>query len=166
VTVVVVAILIEHPQVDGLILFETGCGPDMDANWGGVLQDVFAPTPGPFSDEQTLPARIKQTGHDIKDVKHIVMGRSYLDVGRVALTKEASDLHLDHAGGLEYFRGRSDVTVYTHELELKHAWWAVATKMDNVYLKNVINPDLNWSTFHEKEVELFPGMLRPSLQEA
>lgn len=33
---------------------------------------------------QELPAAIKKTGHDIKDVKHVIMGH----------------LHLDHAGGL------------------------------------------------------------------
>lgn len=47
-----------------------------------------------------LPLAIAKTGHDIKDVKHIVMGH----------------LHLDHAGGLAFFKGRKDVQVWVHEV--------------------------------------------------
>jgi len=36
---------------------------------------------------------------------------------------------LDHAGGLEYFRG-TDVPVYVHEIELKNAFYSVASKVD------------------------------------
>jgi len=53
------------------------------------------------------------TGNDIKDVKAVIMGH----------------MHLDHAGGLEHFRG-SDVPIYIHEIELKHAFFAVASKSD------------------------------------
>jgi glyoxylase-like metal-dependent hydrolase (beta-lactamase superfamily II) len=53
------------------------------------------------------------TGNDIKDIKAVIMGH----------------MHLDHAGGLEHFRG-TDVPIYIHELELKHAFFAVASKSD------------------------------------
>jgi glyoxylase-like metal-dependent hydrolase (beta-lactamase superfamily II) len=35
-----------------------------------------------------LSAQIKKAGHDIKDIKAVILGH----------------LHLDHAGGLEHFR--------------------------------------------------------------
>lgn len=38
-------------------------------------------------------------------------------------------LHLDHGGGLEYFYG-TDVPIYVHELEIKHAFYSVATGSD------------------------------------
>lgn len=38
-------------------------------------------------------------------------------------------LHLDHAGGLENFKG-TDVPIHVHEKELKHAYYSVATKTD------------------------------------
>jgi glyoxylase-like metal-dependent hydrolase (beta-lactamase superfamily II) len=60
-----------------------------------------------------LDAAIAKTGNDIKDVKAVFMGH----------------LHLDHAGGLEHFRN-TDVPIYVHELELKHAFYSVATKTD------------------------------------
>jgi metal-dependent hydrolase (beta-lactamase superfamily II) len=39
-------------------------------------------------------------------------------------------LHLDHAGGLEHFRS-TNVPIYVHEEEFKHACWATATKQDD-----------------------------------
>ena len=73
---------------------------------------------------------------------------------------EYADLHLDHAGGLDsWFKGRTDITVYAHEEELKHSFWAVATKSDyGVYLPHYLSLDLKWETLNEKEVELFPGI--------
>ena len=38
-------------------------------------------------------------------------------------------LHLDHAGGLDAFRG-TGVPVYVREEELKHAFYSGATKSD------------------------------------
>lgn len=38
-------------------------------------------------------------------------------------------LHLDHAGGLENFAG-TDVPIYVHEAELKHAFYSIASKSD------------------------------------
>jgi len=141
---VVMAALIEMPGQDGLILFETGCGEGMDNTWGDVLQDVFAPDPRPLSQDTTLPAQIAKTGHDISEVKTVIMGH----------------LHLDHAGGLDtYFKDRSDVTIYVHEEELKHSYWAIATKHDaGVYLPHYMHLGLKWETFNDSELELFPGL--------
>jgi len=60
-----------------------------------------------------LQEAIKNAGYDIKDVKAVIMGH----------------LHLDHAGGLDYFRN-TGTPIYVHEEEFKHACWAVATNSE------------------------------------
>jgi glyoxylase-like metal-dependent hydrolase (beta-lactamase superfamily II) len=107
-----ISALIEHPD-DGLFLFETGAGKDYPEVWGPQLADLFAREDNPQNEELELDAAIRKTGHDIKDIKGVIIGH----------------LHLDHAGGLEYFRN-TDVPIYAHELELKHAYYSVATKTD------------------------------------
>ncbi|KAJ8117605.1 hypothetical protein OPT61_g1250 [Boeremia exigua] len=109
-SLVMIAALILHPT-EGLILFEAGAGKDYPDVWGPQLNDIF--TRENYVEDQELDAAIRKTGNDIKDVKAVIMGH----------------LHLDHAGGLEHFRG-TGVPIYTHELELKHAFYSVATKTD------------------------------------
>lgn len=77
-----------------------------------------------------------------QDVKAVIMGH----------------LHLDHAGGLEHFKG-TDVPIYVHEKELKHAYYSVATKSDiGVYLPKDLGFDLNWQAFYGPYLELAPGI--------
>ena len=83
---VIISVLIEHPT-EGLLLFETGGGENYPEVWGAPLNDIFARVD--YSEEFELATQIKKTGHDIKDVKAVIMGH----------------LHLDHAGGLEHFKG-------------------------------------------------------------
>lgn len=123
-SLVMVAALIFHPT-EGLILFEAGAGKDYPEVWGPQLNDIFARED--YIEDHELDAAIRKTGNDIKDVKAVIMGH----------------LHLDHAGGLEYFKG-TDVPIYTHELELKHAFYSVATKTDlgkfpNVNCQYIVN---------------------------
>jgi glyoxylase-like metal-dependent hydrolase (beta-lactamase superfamily II) len=92
-------------------LFETGAGPDYPEVWGAPLNDIFARVD--YTKDQELDAQIAKTGHNIKDVKAVIMGH----------------LHIDHAGGLTYFKG-TDVPIWVHELELKHAYFSVLTKTD------------------------------------
>lgn len=117
--------MIEHPT-EGLILFETGGGKDYPEVWGAPLNDIFARVD--YKEDHELETQIKKTGHDIKDVKAVIMGH----------------LHLDHAGGLEHFKG-TDVPIYVHEKEIKHAYFSVATKTDiGVYLPKDLGFDLNF----------------------
>ncbi|KAH6618824.1 beta-lactamase-like protein [Boeremia exigua] len=139
-SLVMVAALISHPT-EGLILFETGAGKDYPTLWGPQLNDIFARED--YVEDQELDAAIRKTGNDIKDVKAVIMGH----------------LHLDHAGGLEHFRG-TNVPIYTHELELKHAFYSVATKTDiGVYLPSYLQYDLNWTPFHGHGLELAKGLM-------
>jgi len=136
---VIISALIEHPT-EGLILFETGAGPDYPEVWGPPLNDLFARVN--YTPDQELDKAIEKTGHNIKDVKAVIMGH----------------LHLDHAGGLTYFRG-TDVPIYVHELELKHAFYSVLTKTDfGVYIPQNLHMDLNWKAFHGNFLEFAPGI--------
>ncbi|KAH4110217.1 hypothetical protein HBH46_019430 [Parastagonospora nodorum] len=133
------AFLIEHPT-EGLILYETGGGNDYPALVGAPVQDVFSRVD--YDKSMDLDTAIAKTGHSIDDVKMVIIGH----------------LHLDHAGGLEYFKGK-DVPVYVHELELKHAFYSVATKTDyGVYLPHYLTFDINWVPFHGAYFEVAQGL--------
>lgn len=67
-------------------------------------------------------------------------------------------LHLDHSGGLEEFMG-TDVPIWVHEKELKHAFYSVATKSDlGVYLPHYLKFNLNWKTFTGDAIEIAQGL--------
>jgi glyoxylase-like metal-dependent hydrolase (beta-lactamase superfamily II) len=117
-------VLIEHPH-EGLILWETGSGKDYPEVWGPQLADVF--TRVKYEAKHELDAQIEATGHKVEDVKKIIIGH----------------LHLDHAGGLDLFLDRKDVEIWVHDLELRSAFWSVATGADvGVYLKHYLKLDL------------------------
>ncbi|KAH7233874.1 uncharacterized protein BKA55DRAFT_709784 [Fusarium redolens] len=73
-------ILIDHLQ-EGLILSETGCGKGYPQVWGPGLSDVFARVR--YEPQHELRAAIAATGHNVEDVKNVIIGH----------------LHLDHAEG-------------------------------------------------------------------
>ena len=132
-------ILIEHPK-HGLILYEVGPGPNYKELCPGLLHEMFPITS--YTDENRLDRQLKKVGYNLKDVSAIVLGH----------------MHIDHAGGLELFSG-TDVPIYVHELELKYAFYAVATKQDyGAYLPYYIDPSLNWKAIEEPEFELFEGI--------
>jgi len=133
-------ILIEHPH-EGLILWETGSGKDYPTVWGPQLADVFARVR--YESKHELDAQIEATGHKVEDVKKIIIGH----------------LHLDHAGGLDLFLDRKDVEIWVHDLELRSAFWSVATGADvGVYLKHYLRLDLNWKTFDERTFDFCQGI--------
>ncbi|KAJ6197224.1 beta-lactamase-like protein [Bipolaris maydis] len=137
---VMISALISHPT-EGLVLFETGAGKDYPNVWGPQLNDVFARDS--YVEDHELDNAIRKTGNDIKDVKAVIMGH----------------LHLDHAGGLEHFRG-TGIPIYTHELEIKNAFYSVASKTDlGVYLPTYLHFDLNWQPFHGDVFELAAGLI-------
>ncbi|KAF2204185.1 Metallo-hydrolase/oxidoreductase [Delitschia confertaspora ATCC 74209] len=136
---IMLSILIEHPT-EGLILYETGGGKDYPEVWGAPANDVFARVD--YDSSQELDAQIARTGHNIKDIKMVIIGH----------------LHLDHAGGLEPFRN-TGIPVYAHELEIKHAFYSVATKTDlGVYLPYYLTFDINWKPFSGDFLEIAEGL--------
>ncbi|PSN63370.1 Metallo-hydrolase/oxidoreductase [Corynespora cassiicola Philippines] len=136
---VMLAILISHPT-EGLILFETGAGDSYPETVGPQISDIFARVD--YTPSMSLAAQIALTGNSITDVRKVIMGH----------------LHLDHAGGLAPFRG-TDVEVYVHELELKHAFYTVATRSDpGVYLPHYLTFDVRWVPVHGGYCEIAPGL--------
>ncbi|HID86059.1 MAG TPA: N-acyl homoserine lactonase family protein [Anaerolineae bacterium] len=132
-------VLIEHPE-HGVILYEVGPAPNFRELWPELVFDIFPITA--YTDENRLDKQLEKAGHTLQDVSAIIIGH----------------MHLDHAGGLELFRG-TDVPVYVHELELKYAFYAVATKQDfGAYLPHYIDPAFNWKAVHEPVFELFDGI--------
>ncbi|KAK0252514.1 hypothetical protein LTS16_010806 [Friedmanniomyces endolithicus] len=133
-------VLIDHP-IEGVILWETGCGKDYPEVWGPQVADVFSRVR--YEPQHELDAAIEATGHKIEDVKKIIIGH----------------LHLDHAGGLDMFLDRKDVEIWVHDLELRSAFWSVATGADvGVYLKHYLKLDLNWKTFDERTMDFCQGI--------
>ncbi|TKA23283.1 hypothetical protein B0A50_07340 [Salinomyces thailandicus] len=133
-------VLIEVPG-EGCILWETGSGKDYPEVWGSQVADVFSRVK--YEARHELDAAIEATGHKLEDVKKIIIGH----------------LHLDHAGGLDMFLDRDDVEIWVHDLELRSAFWSVATKADvGVYLKHYLKLGLNWKTFDERTMDFCQGI--------
>ena len=131
--------MIEHPK-HGLILYEIGPAGNWDELWPPPVKEVFGITR--YTDENRLDNILKQAGYSVNDVKGIIIGH----------------MHLDHAGGLEFFRGL-DVPVYAHEDEIKYSFYAIATKHDfGAYLPHYIDSAFNFKPVYGDECELFEGI--------
>jgi glyoxylase-like metal-dependent hydrolase (beta-lactamase superfamily II) len=136
--VAIIGALIEHPKI-GPVLFDTGAAANFKELWPPVVQELFAITR--YDDEHRLDVAVQAAGYGLEDIRAIVL----------------SHLHLDHAGGLEFFRGR-DVPVYVHGDELKNAFYAVATGEDfGAYLPHYVDFTFNWQALHGDQIELFEG---------
>jgi glyoxylase-like metal-dependent hydrolase (beta-lactamase superfamily II) len=134
----IIGALIEHPTV-GPILYDTGIAPNYEELWAPVLMELFAIAR--YESEHRIDAVLQAAGYGLEDIKAVVI----------------SHLHIDHAGGLEFFRGR-DVPVYVHADELKHAFYAVATGEDiGPYVPHYLDFSFNWQVVHGDDIELFPG---------
>ncbi|KIM88008.1 hypothetical protein PILCRDRAFT_814690 [Piloderma croceum F 1598] len=132
-------VLIEHPY-EGLILWETGSGSHYPELCGPVFNDVFPRVI--YEPHHDLKAAIESTGHSYRDIKAVVIGH----------------LHVDHAGGLDIFKG-TDTPIWCHERELKSAFFSVATGADfGVYLPHYLDLGLNWKTFTETELDFAQGI--------
>ena len=118
----------------------TGTAPTFRELWPAPVQDVFHMSR--YSEENRLDKLLNQAGYEIKDVKAIIMGH----------------LHLDHAGGLEFFRGHN-VPIYVHEQEIKSTCYSVLTKEDfGAYLPHYLDASFNWKALNGSEIELFDGL--------
>ncbi|UZJ51973.1 hypothetical protein CBS101457_001293 [Exobasidium rhododendri] len=136
---VMYVVLIDHP-VEGLVLWETGSGPNYVEVWGAPINDIFARSR--YEPVHELDAAIKNVGYDIKDVKMIIVGH----------------LHLDHAGGLMHFEG-TDIPIWVHKEELLSGFYSVATGADaGVYMPHYMQTAFNWKTFDERTNDIAQGL--------
>ena len=137
--IAVMATVVEHPTA-GPILFDTGCSQDAKQEWPLPAWEAFPLNV--YEERHHLDKALEAAGYSIDDIRGVVMGH----------------LHLDHAGGLEKFRGR-DIPIWAHELEIKEHYYAVATNEDiGAYLPHNLFWDLNWQPIHREETALFDGM--------
>jgi glyoxylase-like metal-dependent hydrolase (beta-lactamase superfamily II) len=138
--VAMIGSLIDHPKI-GPVLFDTGPAADYKELWPPPVQELFAITR--YDDEHRLDNALQAAGYGLEDVKAIVL----------------SHMHLDHAGGLEFFRG-TDVPIYVHGDELRNAFYAVATGQDlGAYLPHYVDYTFNWQPLHGDQIELFDGFM-------
>lgn len=135
-TAAIIASVIEHPRI-GPVLFDTGAPPNFRELWPPIIQELFAITR--YDDEHHLDVALEAAGFGLEDINAIVL----------------SHLHLDHAGGLEFFRGR-DIPIYVQGDELRNAFYGVATGEDlGAYLPHYLDFSFNWQAVDGDEVELF-----------
>jgi glyoxylase-like metal-dependent hydrolase (beta-lactamase superfamily II) len=136
--VAILAVVVEHPEV-GPILFDAGCQQRAEEEWPERAWDLFPMTR--YEEEHHLDRALEAAGYGIDEIKAVVI----------------SHLHLDHAGGLEHFRG-TNVPIYAHESEIKEHYYAVATKEGGAYLPTDLHWELNWQPIHREETELLDGV--------
>lgn len=121
------------------VLWDTGSHPDAgDGHWPPALYDAFTHRD---ADEHALPDALAEAGFALSDIDAVVM----------------SHLHLDHAGGLHNFAG-TDVPVFVHESELKHAYFEAVTGEPGAYLRADFDHDLRWRPLYGDDGYLFEGI--------
>ncbi|MET0887025.1 MAG: N-acyl homoserine lactonase family protein [Mycetocola sp.] len=138
--VAVIATVVEVPKL-GPVLFETGCAQNAKEDWPAPAWQAFPINV--YEEKHYLDVALGAAGYDIKDIRAVVMGH----------------LHLDHAGGLEHFRG-TNIPIYAHEHEIKEHYYAVATREDiGAYVPGDLNWQLNWQPIHRDETQIFDGVI-------
>ena len=137
-------LVIEHSEAT--VLWDTGSHPEAATRWPDELYDAFEHYD---ADEHPLEAELAEAGFGLGDIDAVLM----------------SHLHLDHTGGLPHFAG-TDVPIYIHEAELKHAYYCAKTgDGDAAYLAADFDHDLNWvpvarhrtTPFEDLELLHLPG---------
>lgn len=131
-------LLIDHPA--GTILWDTGSHHEAgEGHWPSWLYNAFEHED---ADEFRLDASLADAGYTVDDVDFVVQ----------------SHLHMDHAGGLEFFSGR-DTPILVHETELEFAYYSAKTGEGSAgYVLADFDHDLNWRPIHGDRERLFDGV--------
>lgn len=132
---VVYNLVIDHPE--GTILWDTGSHPE--AGSGHWPADLYAAFEHYDADERDLATALDDAGYAVDDIDYVFQ----------------THLHLDHAGGLGRFGG-TDVPVFVHEAEIKHAYYSAKTDAgSDAYLAGDFDHDLNWRVVHRDRTSFF-----------
>lgn len=120
--------VIDHPE--GTILWDTGSHHDAaNGHWPEGLVQAFYPKD---AHEHRLDDDLEEAGYSIEEIDCVFQ----------------SHLHLDHAGGLEFFAG-TDTPIFVHEEELKFAYYsAKSSEGSAAYVLGDFDHDLNWQVLH------------------
>lgn len=131
-------LVIDHPG--GTILWDTGSHPAAgDGHWPEGLFNAY---PHEDAAEHRLDDDLAAAGWSIDDIDAVVM----------------THLHMDHAGGLEFFAG-SDTPVFVHEEELKYAYYSIASRKGSPgYIRGDFDHRLNWTVVHRERERHFEDM--------
>lgn len=131
-------LVIDHPEAT--ILWDTGSHPAAeDGHWPTELYDAFEHYD---AHEHVLSDDLAAAGYALEEIDAVIQ----------------SHLHLDHAGGLHNFAG-TDVPVFVHETELKHAYYSANTDAgSDAYVAADFDHDLNWQIIHHESETHFPGI--------
>jgi N-acyl homoserine lactone hydrolase len=131
-------LVIDHPE--GTILWDTGSHHGaLDGHWPEGLSQAFYPHD---AHEHWLDDDLEAAGYSIDDIDAVFQ----------------THLHLDHAGGLEFFDG-TDVPVFVHEEELKFAYYSAKTDEGSAaYILEDFDHDLNWQVVHRDRERHFEGV--------
>jgi N-acyl homoserine lactone hydrolase len=130
--------VIDHPE--GTILWDTGSHHDaLEGHWPEGLVQAFYPVDAA---EHRLDDDLEEAGYSISEIDCVFQ----------------SHLHLDHAGGLEFFAG-TDTPIYVHEEELKFAYYSAKTgEGSSAYVLEDFDHDLNWEVIHRERETHFEGV--------
>lgn len=131
-------LVIDHPEAT--ILWDTGSHPEAgDGHWPAELYLAFEHYD---AGEHVLSEDLAAAGYSIEEIDAVIQ----------------SHLHLDHAGGLHNFAG-TDVPVYVHEQELKHAYYSANTDQgSDAYVAADFDHELNWQVIHRESETHFSGI--------
>jgi N-acyl homoserine lactone hydrolase len=131
-------LVIDHP--DGVILWDTGSHHEAgEGRWPEWLYEAMEHKD---ANEHRLDDELEKIGYSIDDIDYVFQ----------------SHLHMDHAGGLEFFDGK-DTPIFVHEEELKYAYYSVKTgDGDPGYVLSDFDHDLNWEIVHLDKEQYFEGI--------
>lgn len=130
-------LVVDHPE--STLLWDTGSHPDAaDGHWPADVYDAFTHAD---AGDHPLPGALTEAGWSLDDVDCVFQ----------------SHLHLDHAGGLHNFAG-TDVPVFVHERELKHAYFGAKTGTDEAYVAGDFDHDLHWEPLYGDGGIVFDGL--------
>jgi N-acyl homoserine lactone hydrolase len=123
---------------DNWVLYDTGADPDVVEDpeniWKGIIK-IIKPTITP---SDNIVQRLKEINLEPDDIDYVVQ----------------SHLHLDHAGGLRFFK---QAKIIVHRDEYRFAYNPHPYFKSGYKSKDFDYPDLNW-TFIEGDQLLVPGV--------